>query len=208
MPDTVVILDFGSQYTQLIARRIREMQVYCEIFPWDAAEDQVKNLHPKAFILSGGPSSVYETNAPTLPAYVLNTNLPVLGICYGMHLLTQSLGGVVASSPAREYGLAEVNVLETSPFFPASHMSVWMSHGDKTEKTPPGFSVLASSDNTPICAMADPARLLYAVQFHPEVRHTKLGKQLLENFIFKICAIKAEWTVSNIIDHAVESIRR
>ena len=208
MPDTVVILDFGSQYTQLIARRIREMQVYCEIFPWDAAEDQVKNLHPKAFILSGGPSSVYETNAPTLPAYVLNTNLPVLGICYGMHLLTQALGGVVASSPAREYGLAEVNVFETSPFFPASHMSVWMSHGDKTEKTPPGFSILASSDNTPICAMADPARRLYAVQFHPEVRHTKLGKQLLENFIFKICAIKAEWTASNIIDHAVESIRR
>ncbi len=208
MPDTVVILDFGSQYTQLIARRIREMQVYCEIFPWDAHEDIVNKLDPKAFILSGGPSSVYEQNAPTLPAYVLSSDLPVLGICYGMHLLTQALGGVVASSPAREYGLAEVTALEPDPFFPASRMSVWMSHGDKTEKIPPDFKVLASSDNTPICAMADVARRRYAVQFHPEVRHTKLGRQLLENFIFKICGIKAEWTASNIIEHAVAAIRQ
>jgi GMP synthase (glutamine-hydrolysing) len=207
MPDSLVILDFGSQYTQLIARRIREMQVYCEIFPWDAPENKIKVLNPKAFILSGGPASVYAENAPTLPEYVLTSGLPVLGICYGMHILAQQSGGRVSSSDAREYGLADVTTLVPNLLFPASSMTVWMSHGDKTESLPHGFVSLAKSTNSPICAMADESRKIYGVQFHPEVRHTKLGKQLLENFIFKICEINPQWTPQNIIDQAVHAIR-
>lgn len=208
MPDAVAILDFGSQYTQLIARRIREMQVYCEIFPWDAPEEQIKLINPKAFILSGGPASVYEENAPVLQEFVIQSNAPVLGICYGMHILARHLGGQVTPSDAREYGLAEVEVIAENPLFPASAMTVWMSHGDRTEKLPNGFSSLAISGNSPICAMADTTRRYYGVQFHPEVRHTKLGKQLLENFVFKICGLKAEWTAQNIIDQAVDAIRK
>ncbi len=207
MPDSMVILDFGSQYTQLIARRIREMQVYCEIYPWDAPRDQIMALAPKGIILSGGPSSVYDENAPTLPDYVLESGLPVLGICYGMHLLTHALGGKVSSSEAREYGLAEVTVVEDNLLFPASLMTVWMSHGDKTESLPKGFKLLANSANSPVCAMADIARNLYGVQFHPEVRHTKLGQQFLENFVFKVCHTKAEWTPENIIEMSVKKIR-
>jgi len=206
--DTLAILDFGSQYTQLIARRIREMQVYCEIFPWDATEEQVSRLEPKGFILSGGPASVYEDYAPSLPAYVIQSGLPVLGICYGMHILTHSLGGKVASSDAREYGLAEVNAVAANLLLPSDSMTVWMSHGDRTEELPEGFISIANSSNTPICAIANQARKLYGVQFHPEVRHTKLGKQLIENFVFKICGLKAQWTPQNIINQAVEDIRR
>lgn len=208
MPDSMVILDFGSQYTQLIARRIREMQVYCEIFPWDAPEDQVKKLSPKGYILSGGPASVYDEKAPTLPGYVLQSGLPVLGICYGMHILAQHLGGKVSSSEAREYGLADVNVTIPNALFPASTMTVWMSHGDKTESLPQGFVTLANSTNSPICAMGNESRRLYGVQFHPEVRHTKFGRQLLENFVFKVCEIKPQWTPENIIDQAVNAIRQ
>ncbi|MHB8087026.1 MAG: glutamine-hydrolyzing GMP synthase [Anaerolineaceae bacterium] len=208
MPDAVAILDFGSQYTQLIARRIREMQVYCEIFPWDAPEAQIKQLNPKAFILSGGPASVYEENAPVLQDFVIQSGSPILGICYGMHILAHHLGGQVTSSDAREYGLAEVETIGDDALFPASSMTVWMSHGDRTERLPKGFVSLATSGNSPICAMADAARRYYAVQFHPEVRHTKLGKQLLENFIFKISGLKAEWTAENIIEQAVEAIRK
>lgn len=208
MPDSIAILDFGSQYTQLIARRIREMQVYCEIFPWDASEDQVMRIEPKGFILSGGPSSVYDEHAPSLPDFVIRSSLPILGICYGMHILAQHLGGKVTSSSMREYGLADVTANQNNVLIPSSTMTVWMSHGDKTEKLPDGFIPLASSSNTPICAMADVSRKYYAVQFHPEVRHTKLGKQLLENFIFKICDLKSQWTPQNIIQQAVDDIRR
>ncbi len=207
MSDSILILDFGSQYTQLIARSIREMQVYCEIFPWDAPEEKALSLNPAAIILSGGPASVYDKDAPTLPSYVLKSDLPVLGICYGMHILTQSLGGKVTPSEAREYGLAEVQTRAENALFPASSMTVWMSHGDRTESLPQGFTSLATSANSPICAMGDAQKRLYGVQFHPEVRHTQLGKQLLENFILKICGIQAAWTPQNIIDQAVSAIR-
>ena len=207
MPDSIAILDFGSQYTQLIARRVREMQVYCEIFPWDAPESKIMALNPGGFILSGGPASVYEKDAPTLQPFILSAGVPVLGICYGMHILTQSLGGKVVSSEAREYGLAQVTTDAENALFPASSMTVWMSHGDRTQSLPEGFTVLASSANSPLCAMADVLRKLYGVQFHPEVRHTQLGKQLLENFVLKICALKAQWTPENIIDQAVSAIR-
>ena len=207
MPDSLVILDFGSQYTQLIARRIREMQVYCEIFPWDSSAEQVMKLNPGGIILSGGPASVYEKNAPTLPDFVIQAGVPILGICYGMHILAQHLGGNVVSSETREYGLADVTTLGDNLLFPASAMTVWMSHGDRTETLPQGFISLAKSTNSPLCAMANVSQRIYGVQFHPEVRHTKLGKQLLENFVFKICEVKAQWTPQNIIDQAVHSIR-
>lgn len=208
MPDSIAILDFGSQYTQLIARRIREMQVYCEIFPWDATEEKMMQIAPKAFILSGGPSSVYDEQAPSLPDFVIRSSLPILGICYGMHILAQHLGGKVTSSSMREYGLADVTVNQDNLLFPSSSMTVWMSHGDKAEILPDGFVALASSSNTPICAMSDISRKYYGVQFHPEVRHTQLGRQLLENFVFKICNLKSQWTPQNIIQQSVEDIRQ
>lgn len=207
MPDSIVILDFGSQYTQLIARRIREMQVYCEIFPWDAPSEKILPLNPKGYILSGGPASVYSENAPSLQEFVLQSGLPVLGICYGMHLLAQKLGGKVSSSDACEYGLAEVTTLIENPLMPTSSMTVWMSHGDKTESLPQGFVTLARSANSPICAMGNITKRIFGVQFHPEVRHTKLGKELLENFIFKICEIKAQWTAQNIINQSINAIK-
>ena len=206
--DCIAILDFGSQYTQLIARRIREMRVYCEIFPWDAARDAVMKTNPTGFILSGGPASVYEAEAPTLLDYVVDSGLPVLGICYGMHILTQALGGKVVSSAAREYGLAEVTELAPNLLLPAAQMTVWMSHGDRTAELPQGFVSLANSSNSPICAFAHEAKKYYGVQFHPEVRHTKMGTQLLENFVLKICQARAQWTAENIIHKAVADIQQ
>lgn len=206
--DNIIILDFGSQYTQLIARRIRETQVYCEIHPWDAPRDVVMKTVPAGFILSGGPASVYEADAPTLPDYVIDSGLPVLGICYGMHILAQTLGGKVVSSTAREYGLAEVTALTPNLLLPATQMTVWMSHGDRTAELPQGFISLANSSNSPICAFANEAKKYYGVQFHPEVRHTRMGKQLLENFVRKICQARAQWTAENIIHKAVADIQQ
>jgi GMP synthase (glutamine-hydrolysing) len=206
--DNIIILDFGSQYTQLIARRIRETQVYCEIHPWDAPRDVVMKTVPAGFILSGGPASVYEADAPTLPDYVIDSGLPVLGICYGMHILAQTLGGKVVSSTAREYGLAEVTALTPNLLLPAAQMTVWMSHGDRTAGLPQGFISLANSSNSPICAFANEAKKYYGVQFHPEVRHTRMGKQLLENFVRKICQARAQWTAENIIHKAVADIQQ
>jgi GMP synthase (glutamine-hydrolysing) len=207
MVDTIVILDFGSQYTQLIARQLREMHVYCEIFPWDAPKIQVMRLNPKGLILSGGPASVYADCALSLAPFILESGLPILGICYGMQLLAHNLGGKVTPSTLREYGLAEVKELIPNSLLPASTLTVWMSHGDQTESLPEGFTCLASSANCPISVMGNISRRIYGVQFHPEVRHTPLGRQLLENFAFKICEINPDWIPENIIDQAVRSIR-
>ena len=207
MTDTIAILDFGSQYTQLIARRIREMQVYCEIFPWDTPEDVILRIHPKGFILSGGPNSVYAKNAPVLQEFVLASKRPILGLCYGMQLLTNTLGGTVKASESREYGLAEIETAQVNSLLPASEMTVWMSHGDRVESLPKGFNVLARSANSPIAAMGDENQKIYGVQFHPEVRHTPLGFQLLENFVLKICDCTADWTPENIINDLVSKIR-
>ncbi len=206
--DAIAILDFGSQYTQLIARRVRELHVYSEIFPWDTQPERIKALNPKGFILSGSPSSVYEPGAPTLPGYVLESGLPVLGICYGMQLLTHSLGGRVASSQEREYGPAQIETLCANPLLPDGSQPVWMSHGDRIEALPPGFNRLAASSNSPFAAMGNQETRRYGVQFHPEVHHTPGGKEILRRFVIEICGAAQDWTPESIITEAVERIRQ
>jgi GMP synthase (glutamine-hydrolysing) len=208
MLDAIAILDFGSQYTQLITRRVREVQVYAELFPWDAPADQVMALHPKGFILSGGPASVYEPQAPQVPQYVLDSNLPVLGICYGMQALTHALGGKVSPAAGREYGLAVITTGPENPLLQDGSQQVWMSHGDRIESLPPGFDMLAFSSNSPIAAMGNPAARRYGLQFHPEVRHTPGGTAMLLRFVVEICGAKPDWTPDSIINQAVERVRR
>jgi GMP synthase (glutamine-hydrolysing) len=206
MHQSIAILDFGSQYAQLIARRVREAHVYCELFPWDTPADKVLALHPKGFILSGGPSSVYAEGAPTLLPYVLESGLPVLGICYGMQLLTHTLGGKVNPSTEREYGPAEIQ-----PMMPGTMLDaiskVWMSHGDRITRMPEGFIALAKSGNSPIAAMGDFRRKYFAVQFHPEVNHTPNGAELLKHFATDICSCAPDWTPASIIEESISRIR-
>ncbi len=206
----IAILDFGSQYTQLIARRVREQGVYAEVFAFDAEPEQLLRHQPKGFIFSGGPNSIYEAGAPQLSGHVLNLDLPMLGICYGMQAMTHALGGVVAPSQKREYGAAEIRVLTPDvPFFAAvpERSQVWMSHGDRIETPPPGFVSLATSGNSPYAAIGSPARGWYGVQFHPEVVHSAYGTQILRNFLFEVCGCAPKWTPGAFIDDAVETIR-
>jgi GMP synthase (glutamine-hydrolysing) len=203
--DAIAVLDFGSQYAQLIARRLREVHVYSELFAWNASAEKVLALNPRGFILSGGPASVYEPGAPSLPAYILESRLPVLGICYGMQLLTHALGGRVAASTQREYGPAEVEAARANPLLPEGKRQVWMSHGDRIEQPPQGFVTLASSSNSPYAAIGDVDRRHYGVQFHPEVRHTQGGTEILRRFALEVCAARPEWTPESII---TETIRR
>ncbi len=208
--EAVAVLDFGSQYTQLIVRRVREARVYCELVPWDAPHERVERLNPRGFILSGGPASVYDEGAPTLPDYVLASGLPVQGICYGMQLLAHALGGRVAPAGEREYGPAELDVLRpTNPLFAGlpSSMKVWMSHGDRVEELPPGFVALASTANSPIAAMGDEARRLYGLQFHPEVVHTPHGGEIIRNFLYNVCGLKGTWTPASFVEEAVARIK-
>ena len=213
MNDGIAILDFGSQYTQLIARRVREAHVYCELFPWDTPPDQVLALRPRGFILSGGPASVYDPGAPRLPDYVLERDAPVLGICYGMHLLARRLGGRVARADKREYGPAQVELIgPDNPLFanlqpPTSNLQVWMSHGDSVETLPVGFEPLARSANSPVAAMGDLERRLYAIQFHPEVVHTDQGREILRNFAVEICGCTPDWTPATFIEQTLAAIR-
>ena len=209
--DTIIVLDYGAQYGQLIARRVRECQVYCEMVPWDISATDLDALHPKGLILSGGPNSVYDQDAPFLPKHILERNLPILGICYGMQLLGHHLGGQVAASDAREYGPATVSLdVPDSPLFVGidSPMQAWMSHGDRITAFPPGFSVLAHSDNSPVAAMADPERALYGLQFHPEVVHTPLGSRLLRNFCVNVCGCRADWDAGSFVDESIAAIRK
>jgi GMP synthase (glutamine-hydrolysing) len=209
--EAIAILDFGSQYAQLIARRVREARVYCELVPWDASYARVERLNPRGFILSGGPASVYDEGAPTLPDYVLASGLPVLSICYGMQLLAHALGGRVAPAGEREYGPAELDVLRpASPLFaglPPS-MKVWMSHGDRVEKLPPGFAALASTSNSPIAALGDETRQLYGLQFHTEVVHTPHGGEIIRNFLYHVCGLKGTWTPASFVEEAVARIKQ
>jgi GMP synthase (glutamine-hydrolysing) len=205
--DSIAILDFGSQYAQLIARRVREAQVYCELFPWDASMEQILAIQPRGFILSGGPRSVYEKDAPYIQSFILKSGLPVLGICYGMQALTHALGGQVDPSAQREYGHAEIQSLVASPLV-SSLSTVWMSHGDRITKLPQGFIALAASPNSPFAAMGDLQRNYFGVQFHPEVRHTSNGETLLRRFVLDVCGVPPTWTPASIIEESVERIRR
>lgn len=214
----ILILDFGSQYTQLIARRVREIGVYCEIRAWDMAEDEIREFAPKGVILAGGPESVTEGDSPRAPEIIFNLDVPVLGICYGMQTMAAQLGGKVSSSDKREFGYAQVG-LESSPSRLLEgiedHLAnngsflldVWMSHGDKVSELPEGFSVIAATESAPIAAMCHPQKQFYGVQFHPEVTHTKQGGRILERFVVDICGTEALWTSANIIADQVEKVR-
>jgi GMP synthase (glutamine-hydrolysing) len=205
--DSIAILDFGSQYAQIIARRVREAQVYCELFPWDAPMEQILAIRPKGFILSGGPKSVYEAGAPYIQDFIFKTGLPILGICYGMQALTHALGGQVDPSAQREYGYAEIESLVPSSLV-SSLSKVWMSHGDRITKLPEGFIAFAASGNSPLAAMGDTKRKYFGVQFHPEVHHTPNGKKLLKYFVVEICGAKPNWTPVSIVEESVTRIRK
>jgi GMP synthase (glutamine-hydrolysing) len=209
--ETIAILDFGSQYSQLIARRVRECGVYCQLFSHRAAVQDVEALEPVGFILSGSPFSVYSEEAPCLPSYVLDSGRPVLGICYGMQLLAQTLGGRVQRSDLREYGPAELIVLQShNPLFDGlpDRLEVWMSHGDTVESCPRGFEVLARTDTTAVAACADANRRIYGLQFHPEVVHTPLGTDLLRNFLYSICGCRGTWEPAAFVASAVADIAK
>jgi len=207
--DKILVLDFGSQYTQLIARRIRESKVYSEIFPFNAPLEKIRGFNPRGIILSGGPSSVYDTMAPAPDMEVLKLGIPVLGICYGMQLLAHHLGGKVARSTKREYGNAELIVDDDADFLwgISQRSKVWMSHGDRIEKLPKGFSVIGHTANSPVAAMADVKRRFYALQFHPEVVHTDEGTRILHNFVFTVCKCRPTWEMSSFIEWSTAAVR-
>src|SRR5919109_331265 len=210
--DTVLILDFGSQVTQLIARRVREAGVYCEIVPFGKGEEGLRRLRPKAVILSGSPASVYDIGTPKAPEAVFTSGLPVLGICYGEQTMVAQLGGAVSPSRYREFGRAEIEVVDDCALFDGfwpkgTRDQVWMSHGDRIERIPPGFRAVAVSGNAPFPAIADDARRLYGVQFHPEVVHTPRGAALLRNFVRTIVGCKGEWTMRAFRETEIEKIR-
>ena len=213
----ILILDFGSQYSQLIARRVREAHVYCELHPYDVSDQFIRDFKPAGIILSGGPNSVTEGDTPRAPQAVFALGVPVLGICYGMQAMAAQLGGAVECGVVREFGYAEIrarghsellrNIQDRSNDSGHGLLDVWMSHGDKVTQLPPGFSVIASNETTPIAAMADEARHFYAVQFHPEVTHTPQGKPLLARFVHDICGCGQDWNMPDYINEAVEKIR-
>jgi GMP synthase (glutamine-hydrolysing) len=204
--ESIAILDFGSQYAQIIARRVREAQVYCELFPWDAPMERILSIAPKGFILSGGPKSVYEKSAPYIQDFIFKTGLPILGICYGMQALTHALGGQVDPSAQREYGPAEIEPLLHGTMLDVIS-KVWMSHGDRITRMPEGFIALAKSGNSPFAAMGDMQRKYFGVQFHPEVHHTPNGQKLLQHFVVDICGAKPDWTPASIIEDSVFRIQ-
>lgn len=204
--NSIAILDFGAQYAQLIARRVREAQIYCELFPWDAPQEKILSIQPKGFILSGGPKSVYEKDAPFIQKFILESGLPILGICYGMQALTHALGGKVDPSAQREYGHAEIQSLVDTPLL-TNLSKVWMSHGDKITKLPDGFIALAKSNNSPYAAMGDLKRKYFGVQFHPEVHHTPNGIEVYKHFAIDVCGVTPDWTPTSIIEESVKRIR-
>jgi GMP synthase (glutamine-hydrolysing) len=206
---TIVILDFGSQYTQLIARRIREQNVFSVVLPCTAPLDEIQALHPLGVVLSGGPSSVYDTDAPAADPRILGLGVPILGICYGLQFIVHNLGGKVNSAPKREYGHAEVTIEDpATPLFAGlpETLAVWMSHGDSASQLPEGFRRIAVSANA-LAGIANEKRHIWAVQFHPEVHHTPLGPQLIKNFLFNICGAAGDWTPAHFIESTVASVR-
>ena len=207
--EKILILDFGSQYTQLIARRIRELKVYSEIRPFSEPLDGIRAFSPSGLILSGGPSSVADPGAPLPDPGIFGLGIPILGICYGMQLMTHMLGGRVAAAPHREYGAAELKLLAESDLLSGlgKRLRVWMSHGDRIDAPPKGFSPIAGTPNSPVAAMADAGRGYYALQFHPEVAHTPQGMEILKNFAYRICGCGPNWTMHSFVEQAVSDIR-
>ncbi len=215
--DRILILDFGSQYTQLIARRVREAGVYCEIHPYDANPEFIQQFGAKGIILSGGPQSVHAIATPRAHSIVFELNVPILGICYGMQTIAAQCGGSVISATHREYGYAQVRLINHSPLFRAIEdhtnsagealLDVWMSHGDRVDSLPPGFQIIAATDHAPLAAIADFNRQIYGVQFHPEVTHTRQGQRIIARFCHDICGCGQLWTPANIIDDAIDRIR-
>jgi GMP synthase (glutamine-hydrolysing) len=207
----VLILDFGSQYTQLIARRIREAKVYCEIYPYNMPLSEIRDFNPKGIILSGGPSSVYDKNAPIPNKDIFSLNVPILGICYGLQVITHLFGGKVKRSIEREYGNAFIKILDNKDLFYGfdnwSRLKVWMSHGDRVERIPVEFIKIAESQNSPIAALANRKRKIYGVQFHPEVVHTPKGIEILKNFLYLICKCRPSWTMSSFIKNTIDDVR-
>ena len=207
--DTILVLDFGSQYTQLIARRVRESNVYSEIYPWDIDENKIKDLHPKGIILSGGPNSVTESYTPRAPQCIFDLNIPILGICYGMQTLAEQMGGHVESVAHKEFGHAELEIVSDSRLFNKLNKktNVWMSHGDQVQDLPDDYELLASTSTAPIAAMQHKKLPIYAIQFHPEVTHTDDGKIIIENFLFDICHACADWKIDDLIDQRIKEIK-
>ena len=215
--EKILILDFGSQYTQLIARRVREAGVYCELHPWDMTSEEIRAFGPKGIILSGGPQSVHEAETPRAAEVVFTLGVPVLGICYGLQTMAAQLGGEVEAASHREYGYAQVRARNHSKLLTdiEDHASpegfglldVWMSHGDRVNKLPKGFVAICETDSAPMAGMADESRNFYGLQFHPEVTHTRQGQRIIERFVHEICGCGRLWTPSNIIDHAIKQIR-
>ena len=207
--DTILVLDFGSQYTQLIARRIRESNVYSEILPWDIDESKIIDLNPKGIILSGGPNSVTESYTPRLPQCVFDLGIPILGICYGMQTLAEQMGGHVISSDQKEFGHSELTIVKDSVLFKnlKEQINVWMSHGDQVQDIPDEFDLIAATETAPISAMEHINLPIYAIQFHPEVTHTEDGKTILDNFIFEICGASSEWVMGDLITQRIQEIK-
>lgn len=207
--DRVIILDFGSQFTQLIARRIREQKVYAEIVPYYYPIEEIKKEKPGAIILSGGPSSLYEKDSPKISSKIFKLGVPVLGICYGLYVITDAFKGELMTADSKEYGRATITIKEKSSIFKGlkKKETVWMSHGDKVLNVPVGFRVIASSENAEIAAIENKKKKIYGVQFHPEVYHTVKGQKVLKNFLFDICRLKPTWTMKSFIESTIESIR-
>ena len=205
----ILIIDFGSQYNQLIARRVREQHVYCQIEPPWISSGQIKALAPAGIILSGGPASIYEENSPRMESGIIDLGIPILGICYGMHYLVDALGGKVRRTEKREYGLADLHIKHATSIFHGieTHTRCWMSHGDTVGRLPRGFKITAATPNTKVAATEDSARNLYGLQFHPEVVHTSKGKKMLNNFMFRICGSRKTWTVKAFIRQSTQEIR-
>ena len=209
--DKILVLDFGSQYTQLIARKLREIGVYCEICSHDISKEEFEQFAPRGVILSGGPDSATKGDRSDIPEYLFASDLPLLGICYGMQAMAQQLGGKVMESAQKEFGFAKVEIHAESKLLDSSanerSLDVWMSHGDKVISVPPGFSVVGSSENSPVAIMANEERNFFGLQFHPEVHHTKQGKEILERFVKTVCACETLWNPINIVDDLVLKIK-
>ncbi|HJV45452.1 MAG TPA: glutamine-hydrolyzing GMP synthase [Bacillota bacterium] len=208
--ELVIVLDFGGQYNQLIARRVRDLGVYSELMPFNTSIEKIRELQPKGIIFSGGPASVYAENSPLADERIYDLGIPVLGICYGMQMMTHHLKGKVERANKREYGKAMVSVTSESPFFAKldKEQNVWMSHGDLVVETPEGFHIDASSEHCPIAAMSNPDKNLYAVQFHPEVRHSEYGNEMIRNFLYDICKCEGNWSMVNFVEQQIQEIKQ